>query len=397
MAIAEDTASRIHPGKPLSLKRACAIAGVAESRLGVVPDSTVLTLQAEAMVAALADAGLQKADVDGLFVSGPWGRLPGLQIAEYLGIQPSYSDSTMVGGASFEFHLGHAAAAIQAGLCKVAVILYGSTQRSRADKYIFQIRDDLGYQYEAPYGLPTPVGSYALAASRHFAEYGTTNEQLADLAVSTREWARMNPKAYRREALTREEVLTSGPIATPLNRLDCCLFTDGGGAAVVVSPDIAKTLNKPPVWLFGQGESVSHAQISEMRDLTITPAARSGARAFEMAGVTHADLDVVEIYDSFTITVLLTLESLGFCKPGEGGTFISGGRTGPGGEFPLNTNGGGLSYCHPGQYGIFLIIEAVRQLRGECGDRQVANAALALISGTGGVLSSNSTCILGVE
>ena len=381
----------------MSLKRACAIAGVAESRLGVVPDSTVLTLQAEAMVAALADAGLQKSDVDGLFVSGPWGRLPGLQIAEYLGIQPSYSDSTMVGGASFEFHLGHAAAAIQAGLCKVAVILYGSTQRSRADKYIFQIRDDLGYQYEAPFGLPTPVGSYALAASRHFAEYGTTSEQLADLAVSTREWARMNPKAYRREPLTREEVLTSGPIATPLNRLDCCLFTDGGGAAVVVSPDIAKTLDKPPVWLLGQGESVSHAQISEMRDLTVTPAARSGARAFEMAGVTHADLDVVEIYDSFTITVLLTLESLGFCKPGEGGAFISGGRTGPGGEFPLNTNGGGLSYCHPGQYGIFLIIEAVRQLRGECGDRQVADPALALISGTGGVLSSNSTCILGVE
>ncbi|MBT5571294.1 MAG: thiolase [Alphaproteobacteria bacterium] len=381
----------------MSLKRACAIAGVAESRLGVVPDSTVLSLQAEALVDALADAGLQKSDVDGLLVSGAWGRLPGLQIAEYLGIQPAYSDSTMVGGASFEFHLGHAAAAIQAGLCKVAVILYGSTQRSRADKYIFQIRNDLGYQYEAPYGLPTPVGSYALAASRHFAQYGTTNEQLADLAVSTREWAALNPKAYRREPLTREDVLGSGPIATPLNKLDCCLFTDGGGAVVVVSPDIAKTLDKPPVWLLGQGESVSHAQISEMRDLTITPAAKSGARAFEMAGVTHSDLDVVEIYDSFTITVLLTLESLGFCPPGTGGEFIANGRTGPSGEFPLNTNGGGLSYCHPGQYGIFLIIEAVRQLRGECDARQVADATLALISGTGGVLSSNSTCILGVE
>ena len=381
----------------MSLKRACAIAGVAESRLGVVPESTVLTLQAEALVAALADAGLEKSDVDGLLVSGAWGRLPGLQIAEYLGIQPSYADSTMVGGASFEFHLGHAAAAIQAGLCKVAVILYGSTQRSRADKYIFQIRSDLGYQYEAPYGLPTPVGSYALAASRHFAQYGTTSEQLADLAVSTREWAALNPKAYRREPLTRDDVLNSGPIATPLNKLDCCLFTDGGGAVVVVSPDIAKTRKKPPVWLLGQGEIVSHAQISEMPDLTVTPAAKSGARAFEMAGVTHRDLDVVEIYDSFTITVLLTLESLGFCAPGTGGEFIANGRTGPGGEFPLNTNGGGLSYCHPGQYGIFLIIEAVRQLRGECDERQVANAALALISGTGGVLSSNSTCILGVE
>jgi acetyl-CoA acetyltransferase len=384
-------------GNIVSLKRACAIAGVAESRLGVVPDSTVLTLQAEALVAALADAGLEKSDVDGLLVSGAWGRLPGLQIAEYLGIQPSYADSTMVGGASFEFHLGHAAAAIQAGLCRVAVILYGSTQRSRADKYIFQIRNDLGYLYEAPYGLPTPVGAYALAASRHFAQYGTTSEQLADLAVSTRQWAALNPKAYRREPLTRDDVLNSGLIATPLNKLDCCLFTDGGGAVVVVSPDIARTLKKPPVWLLGQGESVSHAQISEMPDLTVTPAAKSGAQAFEMAGVTHGDLDVVEIYDSFTITVLLTLESLGFCAPGTGGEFIANGRTGPGGEFPLNTNGGGLSYCHPGQYGIFLIIEAVRQLRGECDERQVANAALALISGTGGVLSSNSTCILGVE
>ena len=176
-------------GKSLSLKKACAIAGVAESRLGVVPDSTVLTLQAEAFAAALADAGLEKSDVDGVLVSGAWGRLPQLQICEYLGIQPKYADSTSVGGASFEFHLGHAAAAIQARLCKVAVILYGSTQRSKQDKYIFQIRNDLGYQYEAPYGLPTPVGAYALAASRHFAEYGTTSEQLADLAVSTRAWA----------------------------------------------------------------------------------------------------------------------------------------------------------------------------------------------------------------
>lgn len=386
-----------HGGTILSLKKACAIAGVAESRLGVVPDSTVLTLQAEAFAAALADAGLEKSDVDGVLVSGAWGRLPQLQICEYLGIQPKYADSTSVGGASFEFHLGHAAAAIQAGLCKVAVILYGSTQRSKQDKYIFQIRNDLGYQYEAPYGLPTPVGAYALAASRHFAEYGTTSAQLADLAVSTRAWAGLNPKAYRREPLTRDEVLDSGMIASPLHSLDCCLFTDGGGAVVVVSPDVARALDKPPVWLLGQGESLSHAQISEMPDLTVTPAAESGKRAFEMAGVTHDQIDVTEIYDSFTITVLLTLESLGFCKPGEGGAFLANGRTGPGGEFPLNTNGGGLSYCHPGQYGIFLIIEAVRQLRGECAERQVADAVLALISGTGGVLSSNSTCILGLE
>ncbi len=381
----------------MSLKKACAIAGVAESRLGVVPDSTVMTLQAEAMVAALADAGLEKSDVDAVFSSGNWGRLPQLQVAEYLGIRPRYSDNTSVGGASFEFHLGHAAAAIQAGLCNVAVILYGSTQRSRRERRIFETHADLGYQYEAPYGLPIPVGAYALAASRHMAQYGTTAEQLADLAVSTRAWAQLNPVAYRRERLTVDEVLASDIIASPLHRLDCCLVTDGGGCVVVVSPEIAKTLPKAPVWLLGQGEAHSHAQISEMPDLTVTPAVESGKRAFAMAGISHADLDVVEIYDSFTITVLLTLESLGFCKPGESGAFVSGGRTAPGGAFPLNTNGGGLSYCHPGQYGIFLLIEAVRQLRGECGDHQVAGAALALASGTGGVLSSSSTCILGVE
>lgn len=381
----------------MSLKRACAIAGVAESRLGVVPDSTVMTLQAEAMVAALAEAGLEKSDVDAVFSSGNWGRLPQLQVAEYLGIRPSYSDNTSVGGASFEFHLGHAAAAIQAGLCKVAIILYGSTQRSRRERRIFEAHTDLGYQYETPYGLPIPVGAYALAASRHMAQYGTTAEQMADLAVSTRAWAQLNPAAYRRDPLTVDEVLDSDMIASPLHRLDCCLVTDGGGCVVVVSPEIAKTLPKAPVWLLGQGESHSHAQISEMPDLTITPAAESGKRAFAMAGLSHSDLDVVEIYDSFTITVLLTLESLGFCKPGESGAFVTGGRTAPEGEFPLNTNGGGLSYCHPGQYGIFLLIEAVRQLRGECGDRQVADATLALASGTGGVLSSNSTCILGLE
>ena len=381
----------------MSLKKACAIAGVAESRLGVVPDSTVMTLQAEAMVAALAEAGLEKSDVDAVFSSGNWGRLPQLQAAEYLGIQPTYSDNTSVGGASFEFHLGHAAAAIQAGLCKVALILYGSTQRSRRERRIFETHTDLGYQYEAPYGLPIPVGAYALAASRHMAQYGTSSEQMAELAVATRAWAQLNPVAYRREPLTVDEVLASDMIASPLHRLDCCLVTDGGGCVVVVSPEIAKGLPKAPIWLLGQGEAHSHAQISEMPDLTVTPAAQSGKRAFAMAGITHGDLDVVEIYDSFTITVLLTLESLGFCKPGESGAFVSRGRTAPGGEFPLNTNGGGLSYCHPGQYGIFLLIEAVRQLRGEAGERQVPDATLALASGTGGVLSSNSTCILGLE
>ena len=378
----------------MSLNKVCAVAGVAESRLGVVPDATVLTLQAEAAASALADAGLQKADVDGLFCTGGWGRSQPVEIAEYLGITPSYSDGTLVGGASFVYHLGHAAAAIRAGLCRVALILYGSTQRSRRERGLGMPEARLGFQYEAPYGLPHPVGSYALAASRHMAQYGTTRTHLAEVAVAARQWAMLNPKAYRRAPLTIDEVLASEPIAEPLHRLDCCLVTDGGGAVVVVGPDIAKDIARPPVWLLGHGEAHGHMQISQMADLTVPPSKESGATAFAMAGLTPADMDFAQIYDSFTITVILTLEALGFCAPGEGGAFVSGGRITPGGAFPMNTSGGGLSYCHPGMFGIFLIIEAVRQLRGECGRRQVADARLGLVSATGYVLSSSATCIL---
>ena len=381
----------------MTLTRACAIAGVAESSLGSVPGSTVLTLQAEAAAAALADAGLKKSDVDGLFCAGRWGRSHQLEIGEYLGIRPTYSDGTVVGGSSFEFYLGHAAAAMKAGLCKVALILYGSTQRSRQKRTVNPPGSGLGFQFETPYGLPLPVGVYALAASRHMALYGTTRSQLAEVAVAARRWAALNPKAYKRDPLTIEEVLAADMISEPLGRLDCCLVTDGGGAVVVVHPDLAEDLPRKPVWLLGQGECQSHNIVSQMPDVTWTPAAEAGRRAFAMAGVDRSDIDVTQIYDSFTITVLLTLEALGFCGRGEGGDFVSDGRTRPGGSFPMNTSGGGLSYCHPGMYGIFLIIEAVRQLRGECGERQVPNARLSLISGTGAFLSSNATCILGVD
>jgi acetyl-CoA acetyltransferase len=377
----------------MSLFRSAAIAGVAESRLGVVPDATVLELQAEATVAALADAGLEKFDVDGLFVAGRWGRTPQLELGEYLGIRPSYSDGTSVGGSSFLFHLGHAAAAIKAGLCEVALIAYGSTQRSQQERSL-GLGNNLGMQYEAFAGLPSPVGAYALAASRHMALHGTTREQLAAVAVAARQWAALNPVAFKREPLSLDEVLSAPPVAEPLHRLDCCLVTDGGGAVVVVSPERAKSLPKRPVWLLGHGESHSHMLISQMPDLTMTPAREAGARAFAMAGLQHRDLDILQIYDSFTITVLLTLESLGFCAPGQAGAYVSDGRIAPGGDVPLNTSGGGLSYCHPGMFGIFLIIEAVRQLRGECGARQVGRHETALISGTGGVLGSNATCIL---
>lgn len=377
----------------MSLYRSAAIAGVAESRLGIVPNATVLELQAEAAVAALAEAGLEKSEVDGLFVAGRWGRTPQLELGEYLGIRPSYSDGTSVGGASFLFHLGHAAAAIKAGLCEVALIAYGSTQRSGRERSL-GAAGTLSMQYESFAGLPNPVGAYALAASRHMALYGTTRRQLAEVAVAARQWAALNPVAFARDPLSIDDVLGSQPVAEPLHRLDCCLVTDGGGAVVVVSPERARRLPKRPVWLLGHGESHSHMLISQMPDITVTPAQDAGARAFRMAGLRHGDIDVLQIYDSFTITVLLTLESLGFCKPGTAGEFVSGGRIAPGGEIAMNTSGGGLSYCHPGMFGIFLIIEAVRQLRGECGPRQARRHETALISGTGGVLSSNATCIL---
>jgi acetyl-CoA acetyltransferase len=376
--------------------RVAAIAGVAESDLGVVPDKTYLQLMAEASYEALAEAGLTLADVDALFSAGGDDYAATMRLGEYLGVRPRHTDSTNLGGASFVAHAGHARTAIAAGRCEVALIAYGSTQRSRGGRSLGPAGGVRGpAQFEQVWGLPLPVGAYALAATRHMHQYGTTAEQLAEVAVATRRWAQLNPKAFMRDPITVADVLQSRWIAEPLHRLDCCLVTDGGGAVVVVSAARARDLPKPPVWILGHGESHTHLGISSMPDLTVTPAAWSGPDALAMAGVAHKDLDVVELYDSFTITVLLTLEALGFCAPGESGAFVAGGRTGPGGDFPMNTNGGGLSYCHPGMYGIFTLIEATRQLRGECGERQVPGAALALCNGTGGVLSSAATVVLG--
>jgi len=382
----------------MSGSRRAAIVGVAESDLGRTPEKTVLQLQAQATRAALDDAGLSLKDVDALFCAGNWTWSPNLMLAEYLGIRPKYTDSTNIGGSSFEAHIEHAVAGIEAGLFEVALITYGSTQRS--DRFrgretpFFRLTE----QYEGPYGLPTPVGAYALAAMRHMAEFGTTSEQLAEVAVATRKWAILNEKAMMREPITIEDVLNSRWIAEPLHLLDCCLVTDGGGAIIVTSASRARQTRKPPVWILGHGEAHTHNTILNMPNLAVHQAAvDSGKAAFAMAGLTPADIDVAEIYDSFTITVLLTLEALGFCKPGEGGPFVSGQTTAPGGAFPMNTNGGGLSYTHPGMYGIFLLIEATRQLRGECGLRQVQGARIALAHGTGGVLSSAATVLLGKD
>jgi acetyl-CoA acetyltransferase len=386
------------------MARQAAIVGAADTPLkdGVLAeDGTVLQVQARAAKAALDEAGLALDDVDALFAAGAWG-VPGpglfmpVTLAEYLGIRPGYLDGTNIGGSSFEAHLGHAAAAIAQGRSEVALTLYGSRQRSDASRTLGARGGALlNSQFEAPYGLPSPVGAYAMAAMRHKHVHGTTAEQLAEIAVATRKWATLNPEATMREPLTIAEVLASPMICDPLHLRDCCLVTDGGGAIVVTSLDRARDLKKPPVVVAGFAEATSHWGIAQMADLAwLAHAADSGRRAMAMAGVKPGEIDVVEIYDSFTITVLLSLEALGFCGRGEGGAFVAGQRTAPGGDFPLNTNGGGLSYCHPGMYGLFLLTEATRQLRGEAGPRQVKGAEVALAHGTGGVLSTVATCVL---
>jgi acetyl-CoA acetyltransferase len=370
-----------------------AVVGVAESELGqVAAGTTPLDLMAQGVVRALADCGLGLSDVDGLFAASTQLRFTTMALAEYLGIVPRYQDSTQIGGSSFMSHISHAMTAIEQGLCEVAVIAHGSTQRllSRATASPREFNP-----YESPYRPMLPVSAYAMAASRHMHQYGTTIEQLAEVAVAARRWALLNPVAWEKQPLTIADVLKAPRVSDPLGVRDCCLVNDGGGAIVLTSAARARTLAKAPAYVLGVGESLSHASISGMPDLTQTAASRSGAQAYAMAGVTAADVDVALVYDAFTINTVLFLEDLGFCAKGEGGAFVQGGAIGPGGRFPVNTNGGGLSYCHPGMYGLLLLVEAVRQLRGECGVRQVPGCALALAHGNGGVLSSQATVLLG--
>lgn len=373
-----------------------AIAGAAESQLGIT-NRSILDLQAEATARALADCGLSIRDIDGLFTTAV-SRFSATQVAEYLGIFPTWTDSTMAGGAGPEILVAHAAEAIRSGRCEVALVSYANNQRSARSRKLGGIIDEHipEAQFEVPYGALNPISLYAMAARRHMHEFGTTSEQLAEIAVAARAWALLNPAAFKHDAgpLTVDDVRASPVVSDPLHALDCCLITDGGGALIVTSEERARDLAKAPVLVRGHGETTTNMGMSQIPDLTATGAQVSGARAFEMARMTPDDIDVVQVYDSFTITVLLELEALGFCARGEGGAFVSKGRIAPGGEFPLNTSGGGLSYCHPGIFGIFLIIEAVRQLRGECGARQVADARTALCHGTGGILSTHATLIL---
>lgn len=388
-----------HPER--SLKSGdCAIVGVAESDLGKVPGKTAVELQAQAARAAVLDAGLKLQDVDAVFAHTD-DRFSSLQLSEYLGIRPRFTDTSNVGGMSNIMHVRHAMAAIQAGLCNVALISYGSTQLSDGSRKLTGLVEDPRSprgQFVVPHGHLSPIGYYAMVAQLHMQRYGTSLESLAEVAVAARQWANLNPKAYRKGPLSIDEVMASPVVAAPLRQRDCCLVTDGGGALIVTRADIAKDLPKAPVYVKGIAESFSHHYTPfDLEDWLETGVAATADAAFDMAGLARKDIDVVQIYDHFTIGVLQSLEELGFCGRGEAKDFVRGGTLAPGGAFPINSTGGGLSYGHPGMFGIFLVIEAVRQLRTECGERQLPRANTALCHAPGLVFSANTTMILGVQ
>ena len=370
-----------------------AIVGAAESDLGqVAPGTSPLDLMAQATHRALADCGLQLSDVDAVFTAASQLRMPTLSLCEYLGLRPRYQDSTGVGGSSFMTHLAHAMAAIEAGLCDVALIAYGSTQRS-VSRAAASPRE---YNpYESPYKPFLPATAYALAASRHMHQFGTTRTHLAEVAVAARKWALLNPVAWEKAPLNLDQVLSARMVSYPLTVRDCCLVNDGGGAVIVMSSARARAMGARAAYVLGTGECLSHMSISSMPDLTVTGAAISGAQAFAMAKLAPKDVQAVQVYDAFSINTILFLEDLGFVKKGEGGAFVADGGIAPGGRLPVNTSGGGLSYCHPGMYGLLVLIEAVRQVRGECGVRQVPGCHIAIAHGNGGVLSSQVTVLLG--
>jgi acetyl-CoA acetyltransferase len=375
------------------------IAGAAETPLGKVTDLSELAMVAVAAKDALAEAGLRLKDVDAIFTNY-MGEQGSVQVGEYLGLRPRFAESSDMGGASFEFFVHHAMLAIAAGRCEVALIGYASRQRSRRSRKraISPTDGTLAAQFEAPYGIHVPIGHYALSAARHMYEHGTTLEHLAAVAVTARKWAALNPKAWSRDPLTIDDVMASPMICDPLRKLDCCLVTDGGGVIIVTSKVRARDSAKTPIRVLGAGESHCQWHVAQCPDLTVTPGAVSGQDAFGMAGIMPKDVDVLEPYDNFTNGVLLYLEDLGFCKKGEAGAFVAEGHLEPGGSLPAMTSGGGLSYNHPGALGILLLIEAVRQLRGEAGARQVPDAQIAVAHGTGGLaFSTASTVVLARE
>lgn len=386
------------------LSRRAAIVGAAETdRIGRLPGMSRLALHAEAAKNALADAGLRLADVDGLFstVAGP------NELSEYLNITPRYVDGTGVGGCSYMIFVRHAVAAIAAGYCDVALIVHGESGRSWIDMETAGTPASPAGQFEAPFGTAGAPTTYSLPVLRHFHKFGTTKRQMSHVPAATREWALLNPKALMHDAgpITPEDVEASPVVCYPFNRLDCCLVADGGGALVVTSAERARDLRRPPVYILGTGEATAHRQVAMMRDFTTSDASvLSGRQAFAEAGVTPADIDHLMLYDAFSFTPMVFLEDLGFVGRGESGPFLAETRrgpdgrviyrTGPGGDLPMNTNGGGLSYCHTGRYGMFALIESVVQLRGEAGARQVPGIELGLAHGPGRQFAAAGTVIM---
>ena len=370
-----------------------AIVGAASFGTPFCPGYEPVDMAAVAARDALAQAGLTFADVDGVFYTGSDDTFGGaMNFAQYCGIAaPRVLDNSRTGGNVFESYVERAVYFLDAGLIDCALIAYGSNQASATGKLS---RTNKPFPYEARYQPLAPLSSYALAAARHMHEFGTTKQQLGEVAVAARRWAQLNPDALMRDPLTMDDYLSSRMISDPLGKLDCCLVTDGAAALVLTRSDRARDCHAQPVYVAGAASMASHSHISHMPDLTTTALAECGPRALAQAGVTVNDIDVVQLYDAFTINTILFLEDLGFCPKGEGGRFVEDGHIAPGGKLPVNTNGGGLSCLHPGMYGMFTLLEAVGQLRGECGERQIKGAARAIAQGNGGVLSAQSVCIL---
>ena len=381
------------------------IAGIALSDYPIAPELDSVQHHALAFQRVLEDSGVAKADIDGYVSAGGGGMMidDAVTMAEYLGIDHRWIDGTMTGGSSFEFHVQHAAAAIRDGRAETILITYGSDQLSRMGRTLGtgQLRQGSQAvpgpnQFEAPYGNSL-VGAYAMVAQRHAHEFGTTPEQLAEIAVGVREYAQLNPLARYRDPMTVDDVVNSRMVADPLHKLDCCVITDGGGAVLLTTEERARDLKQPPVYVLGAGGAQSHWNISQCPDFTTSAGARISADVFAEAGVTPDDVDTIQFYDSFTITVAVLLEDMGFCPKGEAGAFVHEGHLRRGGKLPLNTDGGGLSSNHPGMRGIFLLVEATRQLRGQGGESQVPDAEVALCTGSGGWLSCIGMVLLGKD
>ncbi len=382
----------------MSIRGKAYIVGAFEHPKRKLPDISVAQLHGEVALGAIEDAGLSLSDVDGLFTGRDAPGVGGLSVADYLGLRLTYMDTTECGGASPLYHVGHAAAAIAMGKCNVALITLAGKARGGGGGGVAPPEDP----FETIFGARPPLASYALAATRHMYDYGTTSAQLAEVKVAASLHAQHNPNAYLQKPMTVDDVLNSPMVADPLHRGDCCVVTDGGGAIVVVSPEIARDLPRRSVKVLGHGEAPKTSDGGKV-DVTFTGAAYAAPPAFAEAGVTPADIDYASIYDSFTIAVIEQLEGLGFCERGQGGRFVEDGAlVAPFGALPFNTDGGGLCNNHPSNRGgITKIIEAVRQLRGEAAPAvQVPDCELALVSGIGGDLAArmrSAVLVLGQE